>query len=59
MSATAKVRPTILSLRRHSSRRKAIVKAVKELENLRKTDPKAYQALIKKYEGQVVRIVPG
>jgi Zn-dependent M32 family carboxypeptidase len=38
---------------------KAIVKAVKELADLRKNDRKAYEALIKKYEGRTVRIVPG
>ena len=58
MPAT-KTRPTILSPLRPSRHRKAIAKAVQELADLRKNDPKAYEELIKKYEGQTVRIVAG
>jgi hypothetical protein len=58
MPAT-KTRPTILFPRRRSPHRKAIAKAVQELADLRKNDPTAYRELIKKYEGQTVRIVPG
>jgi hypothetical protein len=58
MPAT-KSRPTILSPLRPSPHGKAIAKAVQELADLRKNDPEAYRKLIKKYEGQTVRIVAG
>jgi len=58
MPAT-KARPVILSPLRRSRHHKAIAKAVQELAELRKNDPKAYEALIKKSAGQTVRIVPG
>jgi hypothetical protein len=58
MPAT-KTRPVILPPLRRSRHHKAIVKAVKELADLRKNDRKAYETLIKKYEGRTVRIVPG
>jgi hypothetical protein len=52
-------RPVILSPLRRSPHHKAIVKAVQELANLRKNDPKAYEATIKQYAGREVHIVPG
>jgi hypothetical protein len=54
-----KNRPVILSLPRKSPHRKAIAKAVKYMADLRKNDPQAYEALIKKSAGRTVRIVPG
>jgi bifunctional N-acetylglucosamine-1-phosphate-uridyltransferase/glucosamine-1-phosphate-acetyltransferase GlmU-like protein len=38
---------------------KAIRKAVRELVAMRKNDPIAYEALIKKNAHRVIRIVPG
>jgi hypothetical protein len=58
MPATKK-RPVILFPRRRSPNRKAIAKAIKEMADLRKNDPKAYEALIKKSAGRTVTIVPG
>jgi hypothetical protein len=58
MPATKK-RPVILLPLRRSPHRKAIAKAVKELADLRKNDPKAYEARIKKSAGREVNIVPG
>jgi hypothetical protein len=54
-----KKRPVILSLPRKSPHRKAIAKAVRELADLRKNDPQAYEALMKKSAGRTVNIVPG
>jgi hypothetical protein len=36
-----------------------IRKAVREVSEMRKNDPAAYAAMLKKYENTVVRIVPG
>jgi len=55
----SKKRPVILFPRHPSPHRKAIAKAVQELADLRKNDPKAYEALIKQYAGREVNIVPG
>ena len=54
-----KKRPVILSLPRKSPHSKAIAKAVRELADLRKNDPRAYKALMKKSAGRTVNIVPG
>ena len=54
-----KKRPVILFPLRRSPHRKAIAKAIKEMADLHKNDPKAYEALIKKYAGREVTIVPG
>lgn len=57
---TVKTRPVIRFLTdRNTAKRKAIAKAVEDLATLRKTDPKAYRALIEKYADQPVRIVAG
>lgn len=55
----AATRPIIRFRGRNSAKRKAIAKAVQEFATLRKTDPRGYQSLIKKYADQPVRIVPG
>lgn len=60
MPATkTKKRPVILFPLRRSPHRKAIAKAIKEMADLRKNNPKAYEALIKQSAGREVRIVPG
>jgi len=56
---SVKKRPVILSLPRKSPHRKAIATAVRELADLRKNDPKAYEALMKKSAGRTVNIVAG
>ena len=57
MAQTA-FRPIILK-GRNPSRQRAIQKAVDELAALRKTDPAAYRAFLKKHAHREVRIVQG
>jgi hypothetical protein len=57
MAQTA-FRPIILK-GRNPSRVRAIQKAVEEMVALRKTDPIAYRAFLKKHAHREVRIVPG